>query len=584
MVAVVVVTACLATAAVWWIGARGLGAGEHLRTAGLMLRQLQDQVEQGDIDAARRTLTALRRETGAARGETGDVGFRLGAAVPVAGADLAAVRTVAVTVDDLARDALPPLVEAAGVVDLDALTPRDGRVDLAAFRRAAPGVARAATAVRVARQRVDAIADDHLMSQTRAGVTELRAGLERAARITDLAQRFSVLLPAMLGAGGPRTYLLLFQNLAEARATGGMPGAFLVVEADDGAVRIIDQGTAATGLGTFDSPVLPLDPALRALYTDSLGQHPADINLTPHFPTVASLAREMYRRRTGRTVDAVLATDPVALSYVLGATGPAEVSSGEPLWSDNAVPTLLSEVYATMTPAEQDRYFAVAARGAFDALVGQARDMSQLVQQLARAMGERRVLLWNADPAEQRLIEGTTLDGQLPTTDGTTPTVGIFLNDRTGAKLDYYLTYAAELTAMNCRPDGSRELNLRVTLGSTAPTKGLAPGVTGEALAGERYTMRTDVSVFSPTGGTVTGARLDGAPVPLVTGIERQRSVGISTVDLKPGSFRTLEVTMLTGAPPAGAGPVLGPRIWTSPGVRPWNVNVQPAEPCRARR
>ena len=48
----------------------------------------------------------------------------------------------------------------------------------------------------------------------------------------------------MLGESGARTYLIMFQNLAETRATGGMPGAYLVLAADKGEVRIIDQGQA----------------------------------------------------------------------------------------------------------------------------------------------------------------------------------------------------------------------------------------------------------------------------------------------------------------------------------------------------
>jgi hypothetical protein len=287
--------ACLAALAVAWVGVRGLRASEHLRSAGQMFHDLQAQIEYGDVGGARTTLTALQRQTHAARAETDDLGWRLGAGVPRAGADLAAVRTVAVAVDDLARNGLPALIDAASAVDLGTLAPKNGRVDIVALQQTVPRMAQAAAAVRLARDRVAPIGTDRLLPQTKAGVLELRSGLERAARVTDLAQRVSVLVPAILGAGGPRTYLLLFQNLAEARASGGMPGAYLVVGANQGAVQIIHQGTAVE-LGEFAAPVLPVDPAMRALYTDRLGTLPSAVNLTPHFPTTAALAREMYRR------------------------------------------------------------------------------------------------------------------------------------------------------------------------------------------------------------------------------------------------------------------------------------------------
>ena len=109
--------------------------------------------------------------------------------------------------------------------------------------------------------------------------------------------------------------------------------------------------------------MLPLSDADRALYTDKMAMFAADVNLTPDFPTAAALAREMYRQRSGRTVDGVLATDPVALSYLLGAVGPVKVPGGKDLTSRNAVLVLLSETYMRNTvPENQDRYFAAAAR------------------------------------------------------------------------------------------------------------------------------------------------------------------------------------------------------------------------------
>ncbi|GII21202.1 DUF4012 domain-containing protein [Planosporangium mesophilum] len=583
VIAAVAVLTCVAALAVTWVGVRGLRAGEHLRKAGALIQQLQGQVQRGDINGARVTLAALQVETRAAHSETDDPGWRLGGHAPWAGGNLAAVRTVATAVDDLARRGLPPLVDTAGAIDLSTLAPKNGRIDLAAVQNAAPRIAVAATAVRQARDRVASIDTGHLLPQVSAGVKELSDGLQHAVRVTETAERASALLPAMLGAGGPRTYLLVFQNPAEVRATGGMPGAFLVVRADRGAVQFVDQGTA-TAMGTFPRPVQPLDPALRALYTDRPAEYPADVNLTPDFPTVAKLYREMYQRRSGQAVDGVIATDPVALSYLLAAEGPVTLPNGTKLTSDNAVRMLLSDVYAKFSTVAQDQFFSAAARAVFDVLTRQPRNMAGLVNQLARAVGERRILVWSADPQQQQHLAGTMLEGSLPITDRTSPTVGVFLNDGTGAKLGYYLTHAADLTATACRPDGSMELKLRVTLGSTAPSSGLSKDVTGLALAGVPYTIRTNVSIFSPTGGNVVDVLLDGQLPPMVSGAERRRAVDIVTVDLKPGQKRTIEAVLLTGIPPAGAGPTHRPRLWTTPGVVPWNLNVHSADFCHVTR
>ncbi len=55
---------------------------------------------------------------------------------------------------------------------------------------------------------------------------------------------------------------------------------------------------------------------------------------------------------------------------------------------------------------------------------------------LVKAAGERRLLVWSADPLEQADLAATELAGQLPQTSGT-PTIGVFLNDGTGGEVGY---------------------------------------------------------------------------------------------------------------------------------------------------
>jgi hypothetical protein len=560
----------------------GWRARDHFRNAATLMATLRDQVASGDGPAARATLDALRNETGAARSNTSGPLWRLARHVPLVGDDLTAVATAARVLDDLAREVLPPLVEVLDSVTPATLAPRNGRVDIAALARAAPHIRAADAAIQRARQTVVAIDVETLVGPVRRGIMTLRRELEQAASQTATAARATALLPRMLGADGPRTYLVLFQNLAEVRATGGAPNAFAVVRADRGRIEMIAQGTATNDLGGFDAPVLRLDPAMRRLYTDRLGIHPADVTFTPHFPTAATLAREMFRRRSGIVVDGVVATDPVALSYLLRATGPVALPSGDRLTADNAVDHLLSDVYAQLaSPQAQDDYFAHVAKASFEALTRGDADPAAALEALARAAAERRILVWSADRADRALIAGTILEGSLPDHDGPQPTVGVFLNDGTGAKLSYYLVHSASVSPGACRADGRRLLRLRVTLRSTAPPSGLSDSVVGTMGLVPLYTVRTNVLVFSPAGGSVVRASRDGHAIGIGSGRERRRQVGVVTVDLTPGAGVTLDFDLLTGAPPAHVSGEFRPYLWTTPGVKPWSVSADSAEFCQ---
>jgi uncharacterized protein DUF4012 len=578
LAAVVLVLAVSAGAA--WGGKRVVSSRDHLQEAAALVHRLRREVQEAD-PAAGRTLAELQAETRAARTDTNDPIWRAGVRLPGVGDDLAAVRTVAATLDELARDGLPQLVATAGMLGAGSLLPASGRIDVSLVQRAARKLGEADVAVRRAGHAIDAITVEGLTASVRTAVVQLRAELRRAARMLSIAAKSAALAAPMLGADGARTYLVLLQNLAEVRATGGMPGAFVVVRADRGKLEIADQGTAG-GLRPFRKPVMPLTPGDRQLYSDRLATFPADINLTPHFPTTGALAREMYRRRSGVTVDGVFATDPVALSYALHAIGPVPVPDGEPLSSANAVSLLLSRIYAGGLSAEQqDRYFAEAARAVFRALVSRPVDPTALAGGLVRAAGERRVLVWSARADENRLLDNTVLAGSLPPTDGRNPTVGVFLNDGSGAKLGYYLTHSADIAVTpTCRRDGRREITLRVGLGSTAPKTGLSRDVLGLGLAGDPYTVRTNVSVYGPAGGAILDMRLDDAERPFGSGRDRRRPVGTVTVDLLPGTSRQLDVTMLTGVPADGYGPSVTPRLWTTPGVVPWAQTTKSGDAC----
>jgi hypothetical protein len=568
----------LILAAGGWIGLQGWRAGGDLRAVPNLFAELQKTVQAGDLTGARAVLSQLQVKTAAARGDTDGWLWGLGTHIPAVGGDLAAVRTVSDVLDSLSREALPALLDIATVLDPAKLSAKKGQIDPATLSDAAPKLAQGLASIRASKARISAIPLADLNGRLSTAVQQLSAGLAKAEQLIATADRAARLLPTMLGADGPRSYLVLFQNLAEARATGGIPGAYLVLKADDGAIKIIDQGSTST-MRPFSEPVLTLEPEMDALYTDRPATFLQDVNLTPDFPTVALLARRMYQLKSGRNVDGVLATDPVALSYLLTAVGSVSMPTGESLTAGNAVRLLLSEAYAKYpNPDDQDKYFSTAARATFEKLLTSGRDRREIVTQLAKAAGERRLLVWSADKREEKILGGTVLAGQLPIDDGTAPTVGVFLNDGGGSKLSYYLTRTADLSVGACDEDGSRQLHLKLTVGSTASSSGLPAYVTGLALSGDPYTSRTNIMVFSPTGGGVVTATSDGKEVGIGTGIEKGRGVGIITADLKPGERRTYDFTIQTAPMPAGA--PLYPRLRTTPGVQPWRIAVHPSTGC----
>jgi hypothetical protein len=554
LVRVALVLLLMFVVAASWVVYSGLRAKDNLLRAAHDVGVLQTQTESGNVAGERVSLASLQREAHSARVETAGPFWRLVRSTPIVGSNATAITKVASAVDDLAQQALPSLVDTSATIDLKALAPHDGQINLAQIQHAAPAILAAASAAQRMRDQVAGISTSDLMPIVRTSVLQLRSQLDAAVVTTSTAARAVTLLPPMLGVSGPRTYALLFQNNAELRATGGIAGSWAIVRVDHGAVQILKQGSA----GDVNSRLsgVPVPPDIAALYTNRPGTFFQDVDMAPSFPTDATLASDMFEQAYGITVDGVISTDPVALAGLLKATGPVPLPQGGSLTASNAVSLLLSRVYQDVQdPAQEDIFFAQAANAVFTALSAGQGDAGATVKALADAAGAGRLTVWSRHPDEEKLLTDTELGGAMPVTElPDKPTVGVFLNDGTGAKLDYYLREGVAVTSAASCPAGRIGFHVLVTLTSTVPAnaKGLPAYVTGDPKAGVPLgTMGTQINVFAPLGASIVSATIGGVRSSIGTGSESGRSVGLVFVDLAPGESKTIDIQLVTANLPA---------------------------------
>ena len=326
--------------------------------------------------------------------------FRAATVVPFVGTNLDAIREVTLTVDSLAKDVMPSLVEIATTLQPSQLAPKDGTIDVEPLQRISPLLQNADAAVNQARDQLAAIDRSGVIGPVSDAVDNLSIKLDGAADITGPGARIARLVPPMLGADGPRTYLVVFQNLAEPRATGGIFGSFALIRADHGKITILQQGASSRTLGFFDPPVAELTENEKHLYSELMAQYPQDVNFTPDFATAAPLFAEMYRLRTGTTVDGVLSIDPVALSYALKGTAPIDIGQGFTITADNVVPTLLSTAYQQFDERDQnarDDFLANGTGLAFSEVMSGRGDSAVILDGLRQAAAERRILMYSTN-------------------------------------------------------------------------------------------------------------------------------------------------------------------------------------------
>ena len=539
-----------------WVGVRAASAQAHLRTAQATVGETVDSLH--DPARAAGLVEELSRETSAARELTSDPVWRAAEHLPWAGPQLAAVSTIAAAADDVVGGALTPLAEVATAFSLDSLRPSGGRIETAVFDSIAEPARAGADQVAAAAASVGAIDGGALLAPVRDAVAEVSELLRASATATDALARASVLLPPMLGAEGERDYLIVFQNNAEWRSLGGIVGALAVVHTVDGTMQMTAQASA-TDFPRYEDAVLPLSDELLALYGPRPGRWLQNVTQVPDFAVTGPLAKEMWLRETGQEVDGVIAMDPVALSYLLEATGPVLLPTGDELTADNAVQLLLQDVYQRYErPRDQDAFFAAAAASVFDTVARGAGDPAAMVAALGRAGDERRLLLWSAVAEDQAVLAETSLAGGLPVTDAEASRFGVYLNDGTGSKMDYYVSADTSLTWDACvageddRATGGATLTL--TLTSTAPpdaATSLPRHVTGGGVYGVAAGVaRTLAYLYLPEGFELTQAILS-IDRGFGGGYHDGRQVLTFSADLAPGDSVTATVSVRTVAPSA---------------------------------
>ena len=542
--------------AVAWVGVRGLMAKSELESAVPLATSVRGKLVEGDTAMAREEAVKLADHASAAASLTSDPIWRAFEMIPALGVNLTVVRQLAETTSHVATGAVLPLTAAADGISVDDFKPVDGAIDLQPLVDAQPSVSLAHAALSGAQTELAEVESDEAVGPVRDARNQLETVIDGAAESVDAVDRAIRVIPAMLGVAGPRNYLVLFQNPAELRASGGISGAAALLHTDNGQMQLVKQVSSAEYVH-YDSPVLDLPVETRGIYGDITGQYIQDVNLTPNFVQSAELAQEMWRLQFGETVDGVISIDPVALSYLLSATGPITLPTGDVISSENAVQLLLTDVYARYPKTdEQDAFFAAAAASVFSAVAGGNADPIALITALAQSGAEHRVLVWNADDVDQGVLHGTTLAGGLPLADADTERFGLYLNDATGAKMGPYLDVQTALGLSSCRNDGRPNIALDVTLTNTAPADA-ATALPNYVTAGGFFgvspgNIKTNLSVYGGPGMENRGVTRDGAEVPYHPATDSGYPVSGVTVELAPGQSDTLRFIWLGEKPFAG--------------------------------
>ncbi|MBJ7385146.1 MAG: DUF4012 domain-containing protein, partial [Mycolicibacterium sp.] len=493
-----------------WLGFRAQAAKTNLEQARTSAQQTKDALLQGNTADASRFADDAQSRAQAARDATHSLPWNIVSEVPWLGSPFRTGQQISDVVLGLTAEVLKPTADTGTIVAPNQLL-ADGRLDVGALRREGPTLNKIAAAAAKLNADAEAISNPRYVSALGDARSQLQAQTSDIAKMLGTTALAARLAPSMMGADGPRSYFMGFQTNAEARGTGGLLGGFGILRFDDGKPNVDALG-ANTELNKPFTPI-SLGPDFDQQYgftkptTDFKNS-----NQSSHFPYAAQIWKSMWAQQSGMNVDGVIAIDPVALSYILVATGPVVMPGGETVTGNNVVELTESTVY-TRFPTDQSarkQYLQDVATEVVKKISGPVKSPRTLFDALGRAVGERRIAVWSSSPADQKLLEETPLAHVVP--DDSAPFAGVVINNLAGNKMDYYLERKIEYVADGC--DGDTRLStvtvrLTNTLADANPLSDYVAGqlgfFTGLADNIPRGAMLTSVRLLATQGAQVIG-------------------------------------------------------------------------------
>jgi len=383
----------------------------------------------------------------------------------------------------LVSDAMAPLLEGMEEQGTTAQSDGQGRLDLAE-----------AVLTLDAAQPVLASAEADLERAWDLQVElESRALSPRLGRLLALTARYLPLLrtgvgaaqlaPELLGANGPRTYLILAQNDDERRPTGGWISGLGLFTVEDG--RVSEVGFLDSWM--VDNLQVPHEFPPESMYRTLWAEIWLfrDANWSPDFPTSARVAESILRQDQGIVVDGVIAVDQRALQLIVGALAPLEVeSTDEPVnganvlafvrqaWAEPEDGVTLDEGWSQWVVHRKD-FMSNLAEAMLRRVQEQPEsvDLSRLASSLWKSLQERHLLVYLHDQEAAALLASQRWDGGILTEMG-----------------DYLQVVDANVGFNKVDPNVKREITYRVDL--TDPARARAEVVVTYRNASQRTVER----------------------------------------------------------------------------------------------
>lgn len=481
------------------------------------VKSIQTAIGENDYAAAAKSAQHASELTGSIAGELSSPLWMVASIIPVYGQDISGMRDLMTALDDAFDEGLVPLTKTLAANPPDSLISTDRRINVAAVTQLLDAVQNAAPSMQKCADVAESLPEMHIeqlksvVDPAKEKLTTINATFQKAAALAPVAG-------PVLGANGNRTYLIVAQNSAELRSSGGFPGSMGTLEIRDGEIILNDFSKVYDVLTDTNPSSVSITDEEYALFGAAGMDCPRDAGIDPDFTRVASIWAASYEERNVAHLDGVISITPSVVQDILAIVGPVTLSDGTELTGSNATKVLQSDIYWKYLAegadpdgtggAVTDALFAQAAHETFNKLFSNlnADTLIKFASCMAKDMEDRTVMFWLTDEGEQAILASLDCSGAL-NDDPMRPELGVFFSLWVGSKMGWYVDIDNQVLESKKHADGSYTYKMQTTFTDTVSSEEIASG--GEYIIGDIYDYEYGILypclyIYAPAGGSIS--------------------------------------------------------------------------------
>lgn len=350
---------------------------------------------------------------------------------------------------------------------------------------------------------------------------KITSKLDSALALMDDYNTYVPLIDVLLGDGSDKTYLLVAQNSAEMRSIGGLPASMGVVTIRDGILHIGEFKPVLDVIPFKNKGVNKISAKENEIFSKNwYGDKLTACTVNPHFPRVAELMANGYKKKNKKSVDGVISMTPVIVSKLIPVMGNITLSNGVKLDEKYTVKYLQRDIYfqyytkktikdGNLRRKADDKANGLFAEAAKKTLGGVMSNLNvktilKLLEVIKKAGDDRILMMWMADAQAEEQVKALGLSGSL-NYDKNAPELGIFFNVKLANKLGIYVDIKTTMGKETVNKDGSVTYPVTVKIKNNIDKTSVQKG-SGNPYLTSKYgpDMRSVVYFFAPAGGKIT--------------------------------------------------------------------------------